>query len=132
MNHTTFIAAALAAFALAACTKSASVQAASNGKLTLEKPAAVVLHRGGMTKTLVKIQRQGVLGDVTVRFANLPKGVDVVESDSKIVGDEGSYTLRASDEADLVENSSAQVSATGGASGMAVTQPFDVSVKAKQ
>ncbi len=69
---------------------------------------------------------------MTVRFANLPKGVDVVESDSKIVGDEGSYTLRASDEADLVENSSAQVSATGGASGMAVTQPFDVSVKAKQ
>jgi hypothetical protein len=124
-----FAAVSLAAFSLAACSKSATVQDKGGGSLTLVKPDAVVLHRGEMVKTDIKIRREDLAGDVTIRFSNLPSGVDVVESDSKIVGDRGSYTLRASDTADLVEKHAAQVTATGGPGAVGVSEPFTISVR---
>ncbi|MCE9638121.1 MAG: hypothetical protein K8T90_20660 [Planctomycetes bacterium] len=135
MNNNLIVAAfalTFAASALAGCSKSSTVQSASNGKLTLVKPAAVTIYRGGMTKAAVKIQRADLLGDVSIAFTDLPKGVDVVDSGSKIVGDEGSYTLRAGDDAALVENYSATVTATTGTGGIAVSEPITISVKVKQ
>jgi hypothetical protein len=126
-----FLVAALAAFALAGCAKSASVEGAANAKLTLVKPSAVTVHRGGMAKADIQIKRQDLPGDVTIRFTNLPKGVEIVESDSKIVGDKGSYTLRAGDAADLVENFSADVTATAGPGNISVSEPINISVKEK-
>jgi hypothetical protein len=84
-----------------------------------------------MTKTDIKISRQSLQGDVTIRFTNLPKGIDIVESDSKIVGDTGSYTIRANDTADLVENFSADVTASGGPGNISVSTPISISVKEK-
>lgn len=136
-NHTllaafAFAAVALTAVSLTACSKSATVEGEGTGKLTLVKPGNVTLHRGGMAKADIKIKRQDLLGDVTIRFSNLPSGVDVVETDSRIVGDAGSYTLRASETADLVENYAVEVTATAGPGSIAVSQPMNVSVKLKE
>ncbi len=132
--NTPRLAVAIAAFGLffaAGCSKSASVDGARGDTLTLVKPAAVTLERGGMSKAAIKIQRKDLTGDVAIRFTHLPKGVDVVESDNRIVGDEGSYTLRAGDDADLVENHSAEVTATASTGGISVSQPILINVKSK-
>jgi len=128
---TTFAAVTLSILALAACGKSATVSGEGGQKLTLSKPGAVTLVRGGMAKADIKIKRNNLTGDVSVKFTNLPAGVDVVDPENKIVGEEAAYTLRASDTAALVENSEAQVTATG-ADKMAVTQPIAVTVKEKK
>lgn len=117
---------------LAACAKSASVESEGSRKLTLVKPAAVTVHRGGMAKADIEIRRQELPGEVTIRFANLPKGVEIVESDNRIVGERGSYTLRATDTADLVENYSSDVTASAGPGSIAVSQQININVKEKQ
>jgi hypothetical protein len=126
-----FVVVSLAALALAGCAKAASVTSEGGEKLSLDKPAAVTVHRGGMAKAEIKIKRQNLPGDVSIRFTNLPKGVDIVESDSKIVGDRGSYTLRAGETADLVENFAADVTASAGPGNISVSEPMNISVKAK-
>lgn len=112
------------------CGKSATVEGEAGTKLTLTKPSAVTIQRGDMSKVDVKITRRDLPGDVTIRFANLPSGVDVVDSANRLVGDKGSYTLRAAENADLVENHMADMTATA-ASGLAVTQSFSITVKEK-
>ena len=85
-----------------------------------------------MAKATVNIKRQDLVGDVTIRFTNLPKGVEIVESDSKIVGEQGIYTLRAGEDADLVENFSADVTASAGPGNVSVSQPININVKPKE
>ena len=131
MKKQFLLVAAIAAFALAGCTKSASVENQMSGKLTLSPPTAVTVQRGGMSKAEIQISRQDLTGDVAIRFTNLPNGVDIVESDSKIVGDFGTFTLRATDTADLVENFSADVTASGGPGNVSVSAPISISVTEK-
>jgi hypothetical protein len=118
-------------FALAAgCSDSATVQGEGASKLTLLEPGAVSLERGGMAKADVRIKRENLTGDVTIRFTNLPKGVTVVDSDSKIVGDQGSYTLKAGDSADLVANHAATVTASADPGNISVSQSVVINVEA--
>jgi len=126
------VVAALASLALAGCGEKASVQGVGTAKLTLVKPADVTLRRGGLTKVNIRIGRAKLPGNVDIHFANLPKGVDVVESEARIVGEEGVYTLRAGETADLVENHSANVTATRTPESISVTEPMLVNVKAKE
>jgi hypothetical protein len=121
----------IAALAFAGCEKSATVTGDASEKLTLKEPSAVTIERGGMAKADVDITRHGVTGEVSVAFSNLPKGVDVVDPGNKIVGDHATYTLRASDSADLVEKSVGRVTASA-AGGIAVSQPINVTVKEKK
>lgn len=132
MRNQMLLVATIAAFVLAGCSESTSVVGEGSKKLTLIKPAAVTVHRGGMAKADIQIKRTDLAGEVTIRFTNLPKGVDVVEADSKIVGDKGSYTLRAGDAADLVENHSATVTATAGPGSISVSEPININVRAKE
>jgi hypothetical protein len=113
------------------CKKSATVEGEGAQRLTLKQPSAVTLHRGGTATTDVEITRHGITGEVTVKFDNLPKGVDVVDASNRIIGDRATYTLRASDTADLVEKSVAQVTASTSA-GPSVSQNLDVTVKEKK
>lgn len=131
MKNQMMLVAAIAAFAIAGCAKGASVESQGGGKLTLLKPGEVTLLRGGMAKADIKVRRQDFPGDVTIRFTNLPKGVDVVETDNKIVGDEGSYTLRAGETADLVESFSADVTASAGPGSVSVSEPISINVRQK-
>ena len=128
-----FLVAIAATFALAAgCSERASVEGKGGSKLTLVQPDAVTLERGGLARTDVQIKRQNLAGEVSIRFTDLPRGVTIVDSGSKIVGDEGTYTLKASETADLVENHSATVTATAGPGDIAVSQPIIINVKERK
>ena len=131
MNRTFVLLASLSALVLAGCGGSASVEGEKTSKLTLVKPSSVTVVRGGMAKADIKITRTSLPGDVTIRFTNLPKGVDIVETDSKIVGDQGTYTLRAGDGADLVENYSTSVTASAGPGNISVSESININVKEK-
>lgn len=121
---------ALGVLAVAGCSKPASVQGEGDRKLSLDKPGSMTIERGGLAKAEIKIRRQDIAGEVAIAFTNLPKGVEVVESGKRIVGDEGSYTFRASETADLVENHVADVTASANPGNIAVAQPFTISVTA--
>lgn len=121
---------ALGALLVSGCSKPASVQGQGTRKLSLDKPASMTIERGGLAKAGIKIRRQDVAGDVSIAFTNLPNGVELVESGKRIVGDEGSYTFRASETADLVENHVADVTASANPGDIAVAQPFTITVTA--
>ena len=131
MGARIMLALTFAGIALAGCSKSATVTGEADKKLTLKEPASVTLERGGMAKAEINITRHDLAGEVSISFSGLPKGVEVVDSANNIVGDQGTYTLRASDSADLVEKSVAHVKATG-AGPIAVSQPITITVKAKK
>jgi hypothetical protein len=138
-STTMFVVLCCSAALLGACgeKKTATVQGEANSKLTLTKPSAVSLRRGEMAKVDVKIKRENLLGEVSIRFDDLPTGVSVVDPDNRIVGDKAdgtdkaTFTLRADDMAALVEKHSARVTATG-QRGVSVTETFDITVKERE
>jgi hypothetical protein len=122
----------LAALALAAaCERGASVSGEQGGRLTLSRPRAVVVQRGGTGEADIAVTRMNVPGEIAVTFRDLPHGVAMVNGNNTMAGDGGSFTLRASDSADLVEGHVAQVTVTG-SDGTAVTQPIEITVVEKQ
>lgn len=125
---------ALAAAALAAgCRKAATttIPAQPERRLTLVQPSKLTLERGGMAKADIRIKRQDVPGDVSIRFDKLPKGVEVVDADQRIPGEAAAFTLRAGDGADLVANHVAQVTAAG-PGGITVTESLEITVTEKK
>lgn len=126
----TMLVVAVAALATG-CGKSSTVGGESGKKLTLTKPGSATISRGSMTKVVINIKRQDLKGDVTISFDKLPKGVVVADTDLKLIGDEGTFTLKASDTADLVENSVVEVKAEG-PEGIAVTETFTITVSEKK
>ena len=110
--RSTTLSACLAAALLAGCGKSATVDGQAGTRLTLEKPAAVTIERGGLAKADIRITRRDLDGDVAIRFDKLPGGLEVVDGAQRISGDGAVYTLKAGDSADLVANHVALVTAT--------------------
>jgi hypothetical protein len=97
-------------------------------KLTLTKPSGVTLRRGETDKVDIKIGRENLTGDVRIKFDKLPKGVEIVDADQRLVGDKATFTLRALGDADIVNDFNAQVTAIG-PDGMAVSEPFEITIK---
>jgi hypothetical protein len=120
---------ALACAALTGC-EHTTVEGPNKTKLTLNKPSDITVHRGQSQTITIKISRTNFQDPVTVSFDNLPQGVHVEDRDKKIGGQEstGTFTLRADDNAGLVENQEAKVTVTG-PSEMKATEPFKISVK---
>lgn len=112
---------------LIACDRGAAVTGERGAKLTLDRPAAVTLVRGGSGEADISIRRNDLAGDVKVRFEKLPHGVEPTGARDTISGDGATFTLRATDAADLVEHHVAQVTVTA-PDGTAVTQPIEISV----
>ena len=125
MKHRPMLLLALLALT-AGCERAASVSG-ERGKMTLSRPRAVVVQRGGDGQADIAISRINLPGEVTVKFADLPRGVEVTDTKDTIAGDGGSFTLHATDSADLVEHHVAQVTVTG-SNGTAVTQPIEITV----
>jgi len=126
MTHRPMLLLALLALT-AGCERAASVSGEQGGKLTLSRPRAVVVQRGGDGQADIAITRRNLPGEITVKFADLPRGVEVTDTKNTIAGDGGSFTLHATDSADLVEHHVAQVTVTG-SDGTAVTQPIEITV----
>lgn len=120
--------------AAAACDKT-TTQGSGGKKLTLDDPADQTLHRGDTNKIDISISRENFSGPVSVRFQRLPKGVEVLDTEP-IPADQSraTYTLHATNDADLVANFEASVEASSGPEGtdkMAATQTFLITVKDK-
>jgi hypothetical protein len=101
--------------------------ASGQGKLTLARPSDVVLVRGDSSKVKVHCTRGDLPGDVWIRFDDLPAGVSVVEKDDRLAREDGTFTLRASETAALVNRAPCKITATS-ERGPTATETFFVSV----
>ena len=114
-----------------ACDKTAT-EGPGGKKLTLVKPSNQTLRRGETNEIAISIGRDNFGGPVKVKFAKLPKGVEAVETrDIPAEQTHATYTLHASNDADLVQNFEAAVTVEG-PDGMATTQTFLVSINDKK
>lgn len=120
-----------AGWVLPGCNKGATVMGATGSELTLQPPSSFTIERGGTATAEIRITRKALAGEVSIAFSDLPSGVEVVDSTSRIVGETGVYTFRASDTATLVERSAARVTASG-AGNISVSQPLAITVKSKR
>ena len=118
----------VAAFALTACGAKESKTAAGR-KLELQQPSSVKLRQGETAKVGINLSRSNVPDTVTIVFSNLPPGVSVVENDTRLTGDSGTFTLRAAPDAPTIETHLAQVRATA-QDAVSGVQEFNVSVQA--
>ncbi len=109
----------------------ASTSSSSTGpkKITLKKPSNQTLSRGDSGVVEVKIFKENLDVDVSVRFDNLPFGVEVTQSESNSKDNECivNYTLTAASNANLVSAHVVRVTAEG-QDGLAVTESFELTV----
>ena len=114
---------------LGGCREEATVEG-ERGELTLTKPDDMDLVRGQAAKVNIHIDRDDAEGEVAITFSGLPQGVRVVDADKKIAAgaDEATYNLQVADDAALVQNHKATVTAKLGA--MSIAQDFMVDVRA--
>lgn len=120
------------AFLLAAvigCQKT-TVEGTDGKKLTLTKPSDQTLRQNGTNEIRIAIKRENFRDAVTVRFDNLPEGVQVLDTDKKIGPSDttANFTLKADDKARLVDNHEVKVTAEG-PDGMKATETFKLAVK---
>lgn len=113
--------------AVAACT---SDEDARGRKLSLIKVVDQTLQQGETNKVKITVTRSDWDGDVDVEFSNLPSGVSIVESDTKIAKDDNTrdFTLHAENDAAIVENHAATVTVIGPGD-LRVTETFEITVK---
>jgi hypothetical protein len=112
------------------CDRKATVEGQQGKKLTLTKPSSVSIKQGEVADVKISIGRGTIKEPIVVTFEQLPQGVTVVDADKKIVGEEGTYVLKADNSAVLVSDHKAQVTAKG-PDGLAVSQPLEINVKEK-
>lgn len=111
------------------CEKS-TVEGPDAKKITLVKPADQSVTRGSTEKVAIVVTRSNFSGPVTIAFDNLPKGVSVADDGGKLEGNERTFVLTASSDADLVDRHAVNVTASG-PDGMSVTEQFRLSVHQK-
>jgi hypothetical protein len=100
-------------------------------KLTLRAPADASLNQGGTTTISVDITRDKFNDPVALKYTDLPEGVSIMENDLTISKDASSakLTLKADDDAKLVDAHKVTVTASGGGISMGAT--FRLTVKKK-
>lgn len=110
----------------------ATVEGPGGKKLSVTKPSDQSVKQGDTDSVKVSISRTNFRDAVTVRFDNLPQGVEIQDKDKKIPAEETSatFTLKAAPDAKIVENHEAKVTVTG-PDGMSASEPFKVTVKGK-
>jgi len=113
----------------AGCEKT-TVEGPAGKKLTLVKPMDSKIVRGSTEKVSVVVTRQNFDAPVMVSFRDLPKGIKVAEGANEIEGNERTFVLTASDDADLVKDHTAMVTVTG-PDGMSATEQFKITVQQK-
>ena len=120
----------LCAAALAAGCASSTAKGVGGRELTLVRPASQTLRRGETNRVAITVLRENIPSNVTVRFERLPKGVSVVEADRKLKPGElhVNYTLFAANDADLVSNYQARVTAEA-SDGLSASETLTLTVK---
>lgn len=131
MKMATRCASVLALLLVALGCEKTTVQGTNGKKLTLLQPTSQTMKRGETNSISITVTRSNFGDAVGVKFANLPKGVHVIE-DKKIGADQniGTYTLHSAPDADLVTNHVARVTVEG-PEGMTATETFEITIKDK-
>jgi hypothetical protein len=134
MTRYVFIAAAITLVVVfSGCKEKSKVEGSGDRKLTLSQPSDESINRGGTAEVTVKIDRKNFRDPVIVKFEDLPAGVEVQDRDAKIGSEQssGKFTLKASDDATVVSNHPAKVTAIG-PDDMRASETFKITVKDKK
>jgi hypothetical protein len=109
-------------------TGEATVRGKNGEKLTIAKPRAQDIERGGTETVTVHLKREHFSDPVNISVSDLPAGVEAVDVPRATTGEKVEFVLRANDNADLVDNHRVLVSAEG-PEGYRATETFRLSVK---
>lgn len=111
------------------CASTSTSSTTAERKLTMSKPGDLSLKRGEADEVVIKVWKQNINTDVSVRFDNLPRGVQVVEKEVNSNDNQSfvSYTLSAGINAVIVEGQVVRVVARG-PDGLEVTESFEMTV----
>jgi hypothetical protein len=109
---------------------SSTAKGPAGRELTLVRPAHQTLRRGETNRVDIVLLRENIPTNVGLQFSELPRGVKVVEADRKVKPDEVivTYTLFAANDADLVSNHQAKVTAEG-PDGLRATESLAMTIK---
>ena len=101
-------------------------------KLTLTGPSTTNITQGETAEIKVKVTRKGFDDDVTLKFSDLPEGVKVEESGTKVPkgSDDVTLHLKADEKAPVKSDVKSKVTAS--AAGLSETAEFTVNVKEKK
>jgi hypothetical protein len=109
------------------CKKQEATDVGEDGdKLTLVRPNDMTLKQGAVGEIQIQTTRVNEEDQVTVFFSAMPQGVQIVNSDKVIVGDEAAYKVMVDESAALVENHEVTVTARAGTA--EVEQMFRISI----
>jgi hypothetical protein len=102
-------------------------------QLELSPPKDVTIKQGGEAKVTVEVTRKNFKDDLTVKFAQLPKGVSA-EADAVIPGDkvQATFTLKADEKADPVSKHKAKVTIADKAGKLTTDNSFQITVEQKK
>jgi hypothetical protein len=108
-----------------------TVKGEGGKELTVQAPGDVSVKQGGTEKIKVKIKREKFDDPVDLKFEQMPEGVTIEETDTKI--DKGSteatFTLKADAKAKVQDGHKAKV--TGSAAGMK-SGPHEFTINVKE
>lgn len=123
---------AVTLFGFVGCQKT-TVEGKDGKKLTLTKPTDTSINRGSTDPVKVSISREKFTDPVEVTFTGLPDGIHVQDPSKKITQDESAetYTLKADNDAKLVENQEVTVTAKG-PDQLGASEKFKLTVKDKK
>lgn len=94
---------AVALLAVSAC-RQVTVRGPDGQEVTATTPRAITIHRGETIPLTVGISRERFTGPVTVAITQLPKGVVADRSSQTVETPDATFSLVASNDADLVAN----------------------------
>jgi hypothetical protein len=122
---------AVVALTVGGCAKT-TVTGPGGKKLTLTRPTDQTIRQGETDEVKIMINRDNFRDAVTVKFENLPKGVQVADADKKIGAEDSSatFTLKADDTAEAVDKHKVNV-VVEGPDGMKATESFNLTVRPK-
>ena len=106
--HTLLPAVAAILFAAAAC-NSTTVRGPEGEAVTATAPSALTIHRGDSIPLKVALDRDKFEGPVTVSISQLPKGVETDHVTQTVDTSSATFSLKASNNADLVANQAVNV-----------------------
>jgi hypothetical protein len=101
-------------------------------KLTLTGPGETNITQGETAAIKINVSRKGFEDDVKLKFSDLPEGVKIEDSDTKIPKGSDDVTLHLKADAKAPVKTGVKSKVTASAAGLTETAEFTVNVKEKK
>jgi cytoskeletal protein RodZ len=109
MRAHTLLSVAVAALLTAAACHQTTVRGPNDEAVTASAPSSLTIHRGDSIPLKVSLDRDNYEGPVTVSISQLPKGVETDPSTQTVDTTSATFSLKASQDAELVANQAVNV-----------------------